>query len=52
MTRALITAYLLVLSAPLLAGCRCPVVDSGHRGIVFETLSSGTSRRCSTKACT
>src|SRR6266496_3428201 len=45
MTRALVTAYLLVVSAPFLAGCRCPVVDSGHRGIVFETLGGGTSRK-------
>ncbi len=45
MTRALVTAYLLVVAAPFLSACRCPVVDSGHRGIVFETLSGGTSRK-------
>ena len=45
MTRLLVTAYLLVMSAPLLAGCRCPVVGSGHRAIVFETLGGGTSRK-------
>jgi regulator of protease activity HflC (stomatin/prohibitin superfamily) len=44
MTRALLTAYLVVVAAPFLAACRCPVVDSGHRAIVFETLGGGTSR--------
>jgi prohibitin 1 len=29
---------------PLVFGCRCPTVDSGHRGIVFKTLGGGTSR--------
>lgn len=32
-----------VLCAPFLPGCRCPVVQSGHRGIVFKTLGGGTS---------
>jgi regulator of protease activity HflC (stomatin/prohibitin superfamily) len=45
MTRALVTAYLLLVAAPFLGGCRCPVIESGHRGIVFETLSGGTSRK-------
>ena len=45
MTRALVTAYLLLAAAPFLGGCRCPVVDSGHQGIVFETLGGGTSRK-------
>jgi len=45
MTRTLVTVYLLLSAAPFLAGCRCPVVDSGHQGIVFETLSGGTSRK-------
>jgi len=45
MTRLLTTAYLLVLSAPFLSGCRCPVVPSGHSAIVFETLGGGTSRK-------
>jgi len=44
MTRALITVYFLIVAAPFLADCRCPVVDSGHRAIVFETLGGGTSR--------
>jgi len=44
MTRALVTAYALAVAAPWLAGCSCPVVDSGHRAIVFETLKGGTSR--------
>ncbi len=30
--------------APFLPGCRCPTVDSGHRGIVFKTLGGGTSQ--------
>ena len=37
-------AVLLVSAAPFLEGCRCPVVDSGNAGIVFETLGKGTSR--------
>jgi len=45
MTRTLVTVYLLLSAAPFLAGCRCPVVDSGHQGIVFETLGGGTSRK-------
>jgi regulator of protease activity HflC (stomatin/prohibitin superfamily) len=45
MTRLLATAYLLVLCAPFLEGCRCPVVPSGHSAIVFETLGGGTSRK-------
>ncbi len=45
MTRTLVTVYLILSAAPFLAGCRCPVVDSGHQGIVFETLSGGTSRK-------
>ena len=44
MTRLLVTAYLVLASAPFLAGCRCPVVQSGHRGIVFKTLGGGTSK--------
>ena len=34
----------LLLSMPFLPGCRCPVVDSGHRGIVFKSLGGGTSK--------
>ncbi len=30
--------------APLLSGCRCPTVESGHRGIVFKSLGGGTSK--------
>ncbi len=41
--RLLHAAYLLVAVAPLLEACRCPVVESGHRGIVFKTLGEGTS---------
>ena len=44
MTRLLVAAYALLAVAPFLAGCRCPVVPSGHRGIVFATLGGGTSR--------
>jgi regulator of protease activity HflC (stomatin/prohibitin superfamily) len=33
-----------LLAMPFLPGCRCPVVDSGHRGIVFKSLGGGTSR--------
>jgi len=41
-TRTFVVAAL--AAAPFLAGCRCPTVDSGHRGIVFKTLGGGTSR--------
>jgi prohibitin 1 len=44
MSRALVTIYLLLLAAPFLEGCRCPVIESGHRGLVFKTLGGGTSR--------
>jgi regulator of protease activity HflC (stomatin/prohibitin superfamily) len=38
-------ALVLVLAvAPFLPGCRCPTVQSGHRGIVFKTLGGGTSK--------
>jgi regulator of protease activity HflC (stomatin/prohibitin superfamily) len=40
--RTLVLAALAV--APFLPGCRCPTVDSGHRGIVFKTLGGGTSK--------
>jgi regulator of protease activity HflC (stomatin/prohibitin superfamily) len=43
--RALMTAQLLLAAAPFLAGCRCPVVDSGNRALVFETLGGGTSHK-------
>jgi regulator of protease activity HflC (stomatin/prohibitin superfamily) len=35
---------LLLAVAPFLPGCRCPTVQSGHRGIVFKTLGGGTSK--------
>jgi regulator of protease activity HflC (stomatin/prohibitin superfamily) len=35
---------LALLAMPFLPGCRCPVVDSGHRGIVFKSLGGGTSK--------
>lgn len=35
---------LALLAIPFLPGCRCPVVDSGHRGIVFKSLGGGTSK--------
>jgi regulator of protease activity HflC (stomatin/prohibitin superfamily) len=42
--RLLAIAYFILAAAPFLEGCRCPVVESGHKGIVFETLGKGTSR--------
>jgi regulator of protease activity HflC (stomatin/prohibitin superfamily) len=42
MRRTLLTLSLLIM--PFLPGCRCPVVDSGHRGIVFKSLGGGTSK--------
>ena len=42
MRRTLLLLSLAV--APFLPGCRCPTVDSGHRGIVFKSLGGGTSR--------
>jgi regulator of protease activity HflC (stomatin/prohibitin superfamily) len=42
MRRTLVLAALAVM--PFLEGCRCPVVQSGHRGIVFKSLSGGTSK--------
>jgi regulator of protease activity HflC (stomatin/prohibitin superfamily) len=39
------TLYALVLLAmPFMDGCSCPVVPSGHRGIIFKTLQGGTSK--------
>ncbi len=42
MRRALLLVSL--ATAPFLPGCRCPTVESGHRGIVFKTLGGGTSK--------
>ncbi len=42
MRRTLLAAALVAM--PFLPGCRCPVVDSGHRGIVFKSLGGGTSK--------
>jgi regulator of protease activity HflC (stomatin/prohibitin superfamily) len=36
--------YAILFAAPFMQGCRCPTVDSGHRGIVFKTLGGGTSK--------
>jgi prohibitin 1 len=36
--------FLSLAVAPFLPGCRCPTVESGHRGIVFKTLGGGTSK--------
>jgi prohibitin 1 len=38
------TIALMLAVAPFLPGCRCPTVESGHRGIVFKSLAGGTSR--------
>jgi regulator of protease activity HflC (stomatin/prohibitin superfamily) len=39
------TLLLTALAAmPFMEGCRCPVVQSGHRGIVFKSMSGGTSK--------
>ena len=38
------TTLAILLAAPFMPGCRCPTVDSGHRGIVFKTLGGGTSQ--------
>ncbi len=43
MRRTLLVAALAVM--PFLEGCRCPVVQSGHRGIVFKSLGGGTSKQ-------
>jgi regulator of protease activity HflC (stomatin/prohibitin superfamily) len=45
MRRTVFLTWLILGAAPLHQGCRCPVVQSGHRGIVFETLGSGTSKK-------
>jgi regulator of protease activity HflC (stomatin/prohibitin superfamily) len=42
MRRTLLAVTLVAM--PFLPGCRCPVVDSGHRGIVFKSLGGGTSK--------
>jgi regulator of protease activity HflC (stomatin/prohibitin superfamily) len=42
MRRVVLLAALTLM--PFLPGCRCPTVQSGHRGIVFKTLGGGTSK--------
>ena len=36
--------YAALAIVPFVPGCHCPVVDSGHSGIVFESLGKGTSK--------
>jgi regulator of protease activity HflC (stomatin/prohibitin superfamily) len=36
--------YAALAISPFVEGCRCPTVESGHRGIVFKALGGGTSR--------
>jgi regulator of protease activity HflC (stomatin/prohibitin superfamily) len=43
--RLVTVAYVVLAVAPFLEACRCPVVESGNAGIVFETLGKGTSRQ-------
>ncbi len=43
--RLVTLVYAILAVAPFLEGCRCPVVDSGHAAIVFETFGKGTSRQ-------
>jgi regulator of protease activity HflC (stomatin/prohibitin superfamily) len=45
MARKSTITWLILAAAPLLEGCRCPVIQSGHGAIVFETLGGGTSRK-------
>jgi regulator of protease activity HflC (stomatin/prohibitin superfamily) len=35
----------ILVAMPFMEGCKCPVVESGHRGIVFKSLSGGTSKQ-------
>ena len=39
-----VALLLCLVVAPFLPGCRCPTVESGHRGIVFKALGGGTSK--------
>ncbi len=36
--------YAALCITPFIEGCRCPVVESGHAGIVFKSLGEGTSK--------
>jgi regulator of protease activity HflC (stomatin/prohibitin superfamily) len=45
MRRATFLTWLMLAAAPFFSGCRCPVVQSGNRAIVFETLGGGTSKK-------
>ncbi len=47
MRRVLYAAILVAM--PFTQGCRCPVVESGHRGIVFKSLGGGTSKEVLTE---
>jgi regulator of protease activity HflC (stomatin/prohibitin superfamily) len=47
MQRYLFATILFVM--PFMEGCKCPVVESGHRGIVFKSLSGGTSKEVLTE---
>lgn len=46
--RRLMYAVILV-AIPFLESCACPVVPSGHRGIVFKSLGGGTSKEVLTE---
>jgi len=45
MRRRPFLAWIILAAAPFTPGCRCPVVESGNAGIVFETLGGGTSKK-------
>jgi regulator of protease activity HflC (stomatin/prohibitin superfamily) len=36
--------HLALFAMPFISGCRLPVIDSGHAGIVFKSLGQGTSK--------
>jgi regulator of protease activity HflC (stomatin/prohibitin superfamily) len=40
---------LILVAMPFLEGCACPVVQSGHRGIVFKSFGGGTSKQVLTE---
>ena len=45
MRHTVFLTWIILAISPLNQGCRCPVVDSGNQGIVFETLGKGTSKK-------